>query len=193
MSNSKPLSTEDFSLKNIKNYKKTIDTSYNDIQYKYKWLAIEYLHYIIEKKKITTNNLYDKFIIERGLNTISSVFYILLNYSKNVDVAYFHGQKSFYFYVEFIEQISDIQNTFLQLNSRDACLFVYKKTVFEITNDIRKKIDTSCEESNSKMKKLFDFIDKLKHKISTVIYDYDFTKNDCDNFIKQLDNIIKHF
>ena len=48
------------------------------------------------------------------------------------------GQKSFYYYIEFIGQIGDSNHQFLQLNSKDATLFVFKKTVFEINSDHRK-------------------------------------------------------
>jgi hypothetical protein len=71
----------------------------------------------------------------RGLETITHVFHYILFYSKNLDMAYYHSQKSFYYYVEFIGQISDDQNTYLQLSSRDATIYVYKKTIFEINNE----------------------------------------------------------
>jgi hypothetical protein len=40
--------------------------------------------------------------------------------------------------VEFIEQILDVQHTFLHLTSRDASVFVYKKTIYEIIPENRK-------------------------------------------------------
>jgi hypothetical protein len=53
-------------------------------------------------------------------------------------MAYYHGQKAFYYYVEFIGQISEEQHQYLQLSSRDATMYVYKKTLFEITNECKK-------------------------------------------------------
>ena len=53
-------------------------------------------------------------------------------------MTYFHSQKSFYFYVEFIGQISEDQHSFLHLSSKDASIFVYKKTIFEINDEIIK-------------------------------------------------------
>lgn len=49
-------------------------------------------------------------------------------------------KKAYYFYIEFIEQISDNNVTFLQLSSRDAILFVYKRTIFELNNEYIKNI-----------------------------------------------------
>jgi hypothetical protein len=58
-------------------------------------------------------------------------------------------KKSYYFYIEFIEQISDNNVTFLQLSSRDAILFVYKRTIFELNQEYRKNMDEpSIEEKN---------------------------------------------
>ena len=77
------------------------------------------------------NQIYLKFIVIRGLETITNVFSIILYYTKNIDLTYFQCQKSFYYYIEFIGQISEEQHSFLQLNSRDAITYVYKKTLVD--------------------------------------------------------------
>jgi hypothetical protein len=58
-----------------------------------------------------------------------------------MDLAFYHSHKAFYFYLEFIEQITDEKHTFLKLNSRDASLFVYKKTIFDVNNEYRKQLN----------------------------------------------------
>ena len=60
-------------------------------------------------------------------------------YTKNLDLTVYHCKKAYLFYVEFIGQIGDDNNSYLQLNSKDATLFVYKKTIFEINNEYRKQ------------------------------------------------------
>jgi len=127
-----------YSLYDTNNYKNELTNTIGDIVNKYNVLLIEYLKFIHENSQCIYSTKYNKFIIERGLETITHVFILILYYSNNVDMAYYHGQKSFYFYVEFIEQISKEQHTFLNLSSRDASMFVYKKTIFEISNDVRK-------------------------------------------------------
>ena len=130
----------DFSLQNINNYNKTFDVNINnDIMNKYIELVIEYFKFIFENSKIQKLT-YSKFIIIRGLETITNVFNIILYYTKNINLTYFQCQKSFYYYIEFIGQITEEQHTFLQLSSRDAIIYVYKKTFYEINNDFRKNL-----------------------------------------------------
>jgi len=134
--NTNNVSTSNYSLHNKDNYKSSLTYDITEIMNKYTKLVFEYLLFIIEN--ITTKNKkYNTFIISRGLRTISHVFSVILFYSKNVDMAYYHSQKSFYFYVEFMGQISEEQHSFLQLSSRDASIFVYKKTIFEIPSELK--------------------------------------------------------
>lgn len=126
-----------YSLHIIENYKKDFDSPIEEITNKYSMLIIDYYKFIIENIKIKNQN-YSKFIIIRGLDTITHVFKNLIFYTKNIDLTYFHCQKSFYFYVEFVGQISEDEKIFLQLSSRDASTYVYKKTIFEINNDVKK-------------------------------------------------------
>jgi hypothetical protein len=121
------------SLHNIENYKSEWTHTVQELVAKQNSLLYEYLHLILEKTKKT-------FILIRGFETICHVFNMVLHASKNVDLAYYHGQKAYYFYVEFIEQITHDQNVYLNLSSRDAVLFVYKKTIYDIPHD---KIATS--------------------------------------------------
>ena len=126
-----------YSLYNSENYKKELDSNINDITKKYADLIIEYYKFIQENIKVSGTNI-SRFIIIRGLDTITNVFLHLLHYTKNLDLTYFHCQKSFYFYVEFVGQISDDEKMFLQLTSRDATTYVYKKTIFDINSELKK-------------------------------------------------------
>jgi hypothetical protein len=143
------------------------------------------------------NLLYFKFILIRGLETISTIFRLILFFTKNISLAIYHSQKAFYVYIEFIEQISDVQNSFLQLTSRDAVLFVYKKTIFEINNEFKKKIK---EENNEKP--IFEKMDKYlyinKNLICFYLQHSEFSyenKNtyirSCCESLKRCNNIIK--
>jgi hypothetical protein len=123
-----------FSLQNLDNYRKNIDNTTCEITEKYYMLIAEYFKFITENIKVKNSN-FAKFIITRGLDTITNVFNSIFYYTKNIDLTYFHCQKSFYFYVEFVGQISEDEKMFLQLSSRDATLYVYKKTIFEINGE----------------------------------------------------------
>ena len=171
-----------YSLQNTENYKTILHCSSNDILTKYNVLVCDYLNFITENISIT-NNIYNKFIIMRGLDIITNVFTIILLYSKNIDMAFFHGQKSFYFYVEFIGQISEVHHTFLQLSSRDAAMFVYKKNIFEINNDIRKKNKISSSESIN-MNILDANIHIMKNIIITVFTNIELSKENNKESLK---------
>ena len=125
------------SLQNIENYKSIFNYSTTEICSKYFNLVKEYLVQCVDTI-FMENQQYFKYIICKGIETISHVFKIILLYTKNLDLTYYHCQKSFYYYVEFIGQIGDDNHSFLQLNSKDAALFVYKKTIFDINNEYRK-------------------------------------------------------
>jgi hypothetical protein len=139
-----------YSLNNIENYRKTIDCSLGEVTKIYGDLLIEYSNFISENIKVK-NSSFSRFIIIRGLDTITNVFLHILNATKNIDLTYFHCQKSFYFYVEFVGQISDDEKTFLQLTSRDATTYVYKKTVFDINNEYKKQNELITDELKKKM------------------------------------------
>jgi len=144
-----------YALDDPENIKQKIMYSETDILVKYNVLVVEYLNYIIDNiASCSVKEMnYNKYIIMRGFETISHVFSILLNYTKNLEMTYYHSQKAYYYYVEFIGQITNYQESFLQLNSRDACMYVYKKTIFELNNGIRQNMK-SCIEFEKCSKKL---------------------------------------
>jgi len=179
-----------YSLNNVENYKSTLNYSINDILNKHNILIVEYLKFIVEKVHLKNVNC-DKFIIIRGLETISHIFNNILYYSKNIDLAFYHGQKAFYFYAEFIEQISDEQHTFLQLNSRDASMFVYKKTIFDINNEYRKNmlVNTSHKNYTEHFDILHIYNNIIKSIISFLTYKCTFLNN---NKIIEMNNILNN-
>ena len=172
-----------FILYNTANYKSCIENSASDILNKYVEVLIEYMRFISEKIMMK-NKSYYRFIFERGVETISHVFSVIFYYTKNLELTFYHSQKAFYFYIEFIEQISDDNVTFLQLSSRDAILFVYKKTIFDLNNEYRKNILEPTHED----KKIMIILDSHTYIyiniIKFIIYHNDFkyeTKMDYIN------------
>jgi hypothetical protein len=126
-------------------FNKELNQSVPEIIEKYVSLVIEYTMFIRDKKNILYKKHYP-YILARGLDTITHVFIMILFYTKNIELTYYHSQKSFYYYVEFIEQILDVQHTFLHLSSRDASIFVYKKTIYEINQEHRKETENNFED-----------------------------------------------
>lgn len=181
---------EPFSLKNTELFKNILDVPISTILNKYSALINEYFKFIFENIPIK-NEFYTRFIIFRGLETITNVFNHILYYTKNIDLAYFHSQRSFYFYIEFIGQISNIQNTFLQLTSRDAVIYVYKKTIFEINNEYRKNVISPTNIDENDKYKIFDKYVKIYKSISSkMINDEDFLLNENKNqYLSELDHL----
>ena len=153
-----------YSLYNNENYNKDLDYEISEIAEKLSELLVDYLKFIIENIKLKKTN-FSKFIIIRGLDTIINIFNYMLFYTKNLDVTYFHCQKAFYFYVEFVGQISEDEKIFLQLSSRDATIYVYKKTIYEISSEFRK----NNEQITLKMKQKLDIINRYIELNKTII------------------------
>jgi len=153
---------------NSLNFNTKLTCNLSEILQKYVSMILEYTDFISEKVNIKNKKYYD-YLYNRGLDTISHVFLLILFYTKNLDITYYHSQKAFYFYVEFIEQILDVQHSFLNLSSRDATMFVYKKTVYEINNEYRKMIDNSDNNSNNN--------NNLSSSIGSSSNDYSITKD----------------
>ena len=138
----------------------------------------EYLELFNKNVKFTNKDYYNN-VFSKGLNTINHLFNIILLYTKNLKLAFNYGQKSVFYYIEFIDQISEDANSFLQLNSHDAVLFVYKKTIFEIDNKFKTDfiLKSSCEINKFNIiKKYCDLIEKiisfyLKNKLEKTTID----------------------
>ena len=151
------LKDQNFSLHNNENYRQNFNVDISAITKKYSDLTIEYFKYIVENINLS-KKCFSKFIIIRGLDTITNVFLHILHSTKNIDLTYFHCQKSFYFYVEFIGQITDDEKTFLQLTSRDATTYVYKKTIFDINVELKNLNKNESDEFKEKMEFIRSYI-----------------------------------
>jgi hypothetical protein len=154
----KPTINAAFSLNEEVNYKHDLDATTNVILRKYAELLTEYIKFIVKHVKIHNAN-YLKFIITRGLDTVTNVFNNVLYHTKNIDVTYYHSQKAFYFYIEFISQITEAEKLFLQLSSKDASMYVYKKTIFDINP---KHVKPCTNESIDDFKVIAENVDLYK-------------------------------
>ena len=92
------------SITNIENYNSSLEENFVDVNNKLKELFSEYVNHFHENFQ---NNYteYNKFVFIKGFQTISNVFYMLLLYLKNLDVAFSNSKQSIFYYIEFIGQI----------------------------------------------------------------------------------------
>lgn len=183
-------------LYNIENYKKTINKPLQEILSKITDVIIEFMNFISEKITMRKKSYY-VFILERGIETLMHVFSVIFFYTKNLDLTIYHTQKAYYFYIEFIEQISDDNITFLKLSSRDAILFVYKKTIFDINSEYKKticKLTIEEEEIFEIIKIYIQIYKKIIHYfIGHNEFLYNIKKEKINDFcikIKSLNNIL---
>lgn len=170
-------------LYNTANYNSTIKAPIADIVGRYADLLIEYIGVIGEKLKMK-NASHHAFMFIKGLETLTHVFKMILFYTKNLDLTAHHSQKAYLFFIEFIEQISDDSVTFLNLSCRDAVLFVYKKTIYDINNDYKKKlVNPSAAEGE-----LFGQFDEHSRFYSSIIAW--FVRNPYPKFESQKDKLV---
>lgn len=173
-----------YSLHNSENFKKELECELSDVVNKISQLFTDYFKFIIENIKLKYTN-HSRFIIIRGLDTIISVFNHILFYTKNLDATYFHCQKAFYFYVEFVGQISEDEKTFLQLSSKDATIYVYKKTIYEISNEDRKLNENISDYTRFKINIINSCVDLYKTLLLHLINN-DFINKDRLNLLEEL-------
>jgi hypothetical protein len=162
-----------FAINNLDNYRQFIHNSCQDILTKFVSVITEYMKFISEKISMK-NKQYYNFIFERGIDMIIHVFTIIFYYTKNLDLTFYHSQKAYYFYIEFIEQISDDNVTFLQLSSKDAITFVYKKTIYEINHDYKRNMVELTNDEKSLLANLEMYISIYKNVIHFSITHSDF-------------------
>ena len=99
----------------IENYK----NSFSSLQYKnftklFIELINEFLIHLCDKILLQNQSKYF-FVLQRGLETITHIFRNLLLYTKNIELTIYHCKRAYIYYVEFIGQIGDDKNTYLQL------------------------------------------------------------------------------
>jgi hypothetical protein len=175
-----------FSLNNTSDYKKEIEFEPKDAVALYIELLLEYYHFIqdnIKDKKCNT------FIVVRGLDTLTNVFKLILLSTKNIDYVCCYTQKAFYYYVEFICQTSEMEKLFLQMTSRDAVIYVYKKTICDINKTIVKSLEPCSQETLEKI----NLIDEHVNLYKTIAIKNINTNSKIElfeTFISKLKNII---
>ncbi len=175
-----------YSLHNLENYSKELDCELADVVDKLSQLLIDYFKFILENIKLK-RTMSSEFIIIRGLDTIINVFNHLLFYTKNIDTTYFNCQKAFYFYVEFIGQISEDEKMCLQMNSKDASTYVYKKTINYINKELKTISEEVSDYTKSKLEIVNSCVDLYKMLLLHLI------SNDYNNedHLKSLEDLFK--
>ena len=166
---------KNLTLSNVENYKNELDSNEHILFLKYVGLIHELFQGCTEKIYIQKED-YLKYIMIKGIKNTFYIYNFLLLYTKNVELAIYHTQKSIIYYIEFISQIGEDTNNLLQLNSKDATLFIFKKTIFEVNDDTRKNYKEN-KATSEKLDMLQLYIGFYNNILTQVISEYDFKIN----------------
>ena len=167
------------SLNNIENYKTELDSNEHILFIKYIGLIHELIECSVDNIFIQKSE-YLKYILMKGIKNVFYIFNFLLLYTKNLELTIYHTQKAILYFIEFIGQIGDDNHSFLKLNTKDASLFIYKKTIFEVNNDFRKSYEES-EETKTKMEMLHLYIETYNNIMLKIIENFDFQNKSLDD------------
>ena len=151
-------------INNVENYQSKLQVNTDIIFKSYINIIDEFLLLANESIYINKQQYY-KYIIIHGIKTITHIFNLLFLYTKNIELTLYHMTRSFVYYVEFIGQIGDDNHAFLQLSSKDASLFIYKKTIYEIDVNHRKNHKMGGNDSI-----LFNNITKLINLYNNILF-----------------------
>jgi hypothetical protein len=150
-----------YSLEYIDNFNDELEDDVNSIIQRIADLFIDYFKFTVNNINLKKNSS-SRFIIIKGLDIMINVFNHILFYTKNVELTYFHCQKTFYYYAEFIDPNSDNENTYLRSSSRDASLFIYERTIFELNITNKDKYETISDSTKNKLDIIQSYINIYK-------------------------------
>lgn len=173
---------KNFILSNVENYNNELDSNEHILFLKYIGLIHELIQGCMEHITIRKED-YLKYILNKGIKNTYYIYNFLLLYTKNLELTVYHTQKSIIYYVEFISQLEEDTNNMLKLNSKDATLFIYKKTIFEVNQAIRTKYSESAA-TKSKLEILYLYIEFYNTTFSNFVSNFDFKTNNIGDLQK---------
>ena len=108
----------------------------------------------------------------------------------HLEITTHYTNQCIYFYVEYINQISNksAEFVFVNLTMQDAILYIYRKSIFEINEQIRRKYKSNLNE-----KKIYDSITIFNNTYNYIILAFlqnnDFNKESYDDIKKNMYNM----
>ena len=171
-------------------------TNKQQIIEKYCLIVEEFINKI-KTSEIILKSSQSIFSLSVGLNSIHRVFEYTLLKTKQIDMAFYTAQQSYYYFLEYIEQINNSQLV-NNLNHKDAVMFVYKKAIFDVHDgDISDKstplsniisLTNTINISDKEWRTLFIRISKFINTFLSwhnYLYDFDFRIDICNRFLRK--------
>jgi hypothetical protein len=177
-------------LDDVKNYNPSLEETETLLFLKYVGLIHELIECSSESLNGIHNKEYLKHMIITGITNTSYIYSFLLLYTNNLELTVYHTQRAILYYIEFVSQIGDDTNNLLKLSTKDATLFVYKKTIFEINEEYRMCF-VEKQENSDKLKILEKFNEIYNRIVVEMIDKYHFidTLNEDDNSMTELQKL----
>lgn len=181
---------KNYNLGDAENYNSCLEETESILFLKYVGLIHELIECSSENLSGIHNKEYLKHIIITGITNASYIYGFILLYTNNLELAVYHTQKAIIYYIEFVCQIGDNNNNLLKLNTKDATLFVYKKTIFEINEEYRMCFSEK-NENKDKLKLLEKFNDIYNGIIVQMIEKCHFTERSPENDRENENNLVE--
>jgi hypothetical protein len=127
-----------YKLSNLNNYNKQLTCNLKEIIDNYTHNLLNYISFFNRKINMNNHNI-KYYIFRKGISTINHIFLLVLHHTKNLEVALYHSQQSYIFYIEFIEQLNfslSDDSSSIKITVNDAILFVYNKNIFNMDKTI---------------------------------------------------------
>ena len=117
-------------LENTELYKSKLEISNENILKNFLNLIKTYKKYILKNEE-KNNTSFLNIFFDRGLNALMIIFMSILKRTNCLELAYYHCEKSIYYYNEFFSQIIN-KNNFINVSCNDAIMFLYKKSIYRL-------------------------------------------------------------
>ena len=150
----------------------------------------------IRESKIILNSQQSVMTLSVGITSIHRVFEYTLLHTKQLDKALYQARQTYYYFLEYIEQIQESQ-LINSLNHKDAITFVYKKAIFSLHDGIEREksstltnilslADDSIVINDKEWRMLFIRISKFTNSLlcwNNYMYDFTFRIHLCEKFL----------
>jgi hypothetical protein len=171
-------------LNSVENYKNELND--NETMLFLKFVGMVHEMIILCNDSITSENKdYVKHILITCIKNSTYIYNFILLYTKNLELALYHTQRSILYYFEFIIQVGEGSQNTLKLTTKDATLFIYKKTVFDI-NDEYKQTYQETAQTKLVMKHLELYMNIYNKILIHLISSFDLNKNNMTNLQKTI-------
>jgi hypothetical protein len=130
------MTSEELDLTDSSNYRILCEDRFESVSKKY----MEIINYYILHSKINMNT--SNYIFLKGIYIVTNVFKIIYYYTKNLELTVNYSNRAAFYYIEYVNQINDKDSdfVFVNLNLKDAVIYVYRKSIYEINDSYKKTV-----------------------------------------------------